>query len=133
MKHSYLFLLLALVACSNVNEAPSTGAPAPGVVCTMEARAGITVDPVDSATGAPLSGPTVLIVSEGAFADTVRANIGTPPAPTSISAAYERPGTYNIVVRHPGYRDFGQTSVVVTKDVCHVQPVRITARLERTG
>ncbi len=134
MQKRVLFLigLPALVACSNVQEEPSSGTPAPkpNVVCTMEARAAITVEPVDSRTGAALSGPTILILSDGAYADTVRANTGTLPAPTTISGAYERPGTYTVIVRHPGYRDFTQSGVTVTKDVCHVSPVRITARLE---
>jgi hypothetical protein len=99
----------------------------------LEAVAGITVKPVDSESGAVLSGPTTLIVKEGLYADTVRTTTGALPLPITVSAAFERAGTYTVIVRHPGYRDFTQTGVEVIRDPCHVHPVRITAELRRAG
>src|SRR5262245_43090242 len=122
--------MLPLAACSNVNEDQPNASPAPKqTVCTLEARAAISVQPVDSRTGEVLSGPTILILSEGTFADTVHAT--TSSTIPVISGAYERAGTYSILVRHPGYRDYVRTGVTVTRDECHVKPVRITAEMEK--
>ena len=129
-----LISLLSFAACTSVPTQPVVIQPAPPpIACTLEAVAGITVKPVDSETGAVLSGPTTLIVREGLYADTVRTTTGALPLPVTVSAAYERAGTYTIVVRHPGYREFAQTGVEVTRDPCHVHPVRITAELRRAG
>ena len=125
-----LLTLLAVAACTSVPEEIIPGYPAPPVACTLEAIAGITVEPIDSRTGKLVSGPTTLIIREGLYADTVRTTIGTVPLPGKISAAYERPGTYDVIVRHPGYQDFLLTGIEVTKDPCHVRPVRITAKLQ---
>jgi hypothetical protein len=130
MRIRVLTLLVLVSACSSVEEEVVPIMPAPNVVCTMEARAGISVQPLDKQTGNVLSGPTVLILKDGMYADTVRVATGALPAPTNISGAYERPGTYTVIVRHPGYRDFVKSGVTVTKDVCHVIPVQITAQLE---
>ena len=133
MRIRVLPLLLLVSACGTVEEEVVQVMPAPNVVCTMEARPGITVQTLDKRTGDVLKGPTVLILKDGLYADTVRASTGPLPAPTNISGAYERPGTYTVIVRHAGYRDFVKSGVTVTKDVCHVIPVEIIAQLEPTG
>ena len=110
-------------------EATPPGIPAPGgVVCTMEARPGITVEPVDATTGQSVSQHTTVIAMAGSYADT--ATVHTTGVP-SISAAYERPGTYAVIVRHPDYREWQRSGVLVTKDECHVQTVRLQAELEK--
>jgi hypothetical protein len=126
-------MLLLVAACGSVEEETVEAMPAPAVVCTMEARPGISVEPRDKITGEIVSGPTVLIVKSGTYADTVRASTGALPAPTNISGAYERPGTYTVIVRHLGYHDFVKSGIVVTKDECHVIPVKIKAQLEPAG
>jgi hypothetical protein len=134
MRIPVLPLVMLAAACGSVEEeVPIPAMPAGSVVCTMEARPGISVEPVDKITGQIVSGPTVLIVKSGTYADTVRASTGAQPAPTNISGAYERPGTYTIIVRHAGYHDFVKSGIVVTKDECHVIPVRIKAQLEPAG
>ena len=130
MRNPVLPLLLLVAACGSVEEETIGAMPAPGVVCTMEARPGITVEPRDRVTGEIVSGPIVLIMKSGTYADTVRASTGALPAPTNVSGAYERPGTYTVIVRHTGYHDFVKSGIIVTKDECHVIPVRITAKLE---
>ena len=126
-----LILAAALaLACGSAEEEPPPAAPAPDVACTLEARPAVTVQPVDRRTGQPVDGGTVLIVRDGLYADTAAVAMGAPPAPISLSAAYERPGTYTVIVRHPEYREWQHTAVV-TKDVCHVQTVRLVAELQR--
>jgi hypothetical protein len=119
----------AMLGCSSAPETPAPGIPAPGgVVCTMEARPGITVEPVDAATGQPVSQHATVIAMTSSYADT--ATVHTTGVP-SISAAYERPGTYTVLVRHPDYREWRRSPVLVTKDECHVQTVRLKAELEK--
>ncbi|MEX2284186.1 MAG: hypothetical protein WEE89_16990 [Gemmatimonadota bacterium] len=109
--------------------APEPVLPAPGgVVCTMEARPAITVEPVDATTGQSVSQNATVIAMAGSYADT--ASVHTTGVP-SISAAYERPGTYTVLVRHPDYREWRRSGVVATKDECHVQTIRLRAELEK--
>ena len=43
--------------------------------------------------------------------------------------AFERAGTYAVTVHADGYKDWSKTGVVVTKDVCHVIGVALSARM----
>lgn len=121
-------VVIILAACSSNN----TESPPGPTVCTMEARAGIVVEPVDAATGRPVAGTTTVIAREGAYADSASADVSTMQQPATIGAAYERKGTYNVTVRNPAYRPF-ETSVTVTADACHVIPQRIRASLTRSN
>ncbi|MFN2382919.1 MAG: hypothetical protein ABR559_01490, partial [Gemmatimonadota bacterium] len=64
------------------------------------------------------------VAVEGAYADTLHAF-----SATSLGGAFERPGTYAVTVRKPGYREWRVTGVSVTSDACHVRPVQLQARL----
>lgn len=103
-------------------------------VCTTEARPGIIVTVVDSVTGDPPATAT-FIARSGAYVDSVmrsRAPIVVNGSPVLlIGTAVERPGTYDIVVRSPGYREWTRTGVRVTGDQCHVHLTELTARLQR--
>ena len=119
-----------LAACNPQTPAPNLPeAPGPpGVVCTMEARPAITVEPVDAATGQSISQQATLIAMTGSYADT--ASVHTTGVPT-ISAAHERPGTYSVIVKHPDYRDWQRANIVVGRDECHVQTVRLKADMQK--
>lgn len=106
-------------------------------VCTTEARAGIVVTVVDSVTGDPPATAT-FVARSGAWADSsLRATlpgVGTQASELVWDTAWERPGTYDVTVRSPGYRDWIRTRVRVTAetDACHhVRTTRLTARLQR--
>ena len=62
-----------LAACNP--QTPAAGVPEapgpPGVVCTMEARPAITVEPVDAATGQSITQQATLIAMTGIYADIV--------------------------------------------------------------
>jgi hypothetical protein len=131
MKTLYLAVLgVGMGACSSppASTAPSPAPPA-NVICTMEARAGIVVQPVDASTGASVTGMTTLRVRTGMESDSARVQLGD--GVTTVAAAYERAGTYTVTVQHPLYRDWTQTGVVVNRDECHVIPVRLRAELVR--
>jgi hypothetical protein len=70
-----------------------------------------------------------VIVRDGIYSDTAQARVRRN-APT-VSAAYERAGTYIVQVRHAGYREWERRNVHVTRDECHVRTVRLRAELRR--
>lgn len=64
-------------------------------------------------------------VRDGDYIDSLRVRNGV------AWAAEERAGTYEIVVRKDGYMEWSQDGVVVTRDRCHVQTVRLDIVLEK--
>ena len=127
---SGILAMAGLTACS-APETPAPGvpgAPPPNVVCTTEARPAITVEPVDAATGQSISQQATLIAMTGTYTDT--ASVQTTGVPT-ISAAHERAGTYTVIVKHPEYRDWERSNIVVGRDACHVQTIRLKAEMQK--
>ena len=107
--------------------------PGRDVICTLDFRYGLNVAVVDAATGAAIPKPLLVIATDGAFADT--AQFARDPGPLPAFASWplvgERAGRYTVRVRAAGYREWQQADVVVTRDVCHVIPVSLTARLTK--
>lgn len=97
------------------------------IVCTTEARAGITVVVRDADTQAGIAALARGSVTDGAYVDSLRA-VGST---TTMSAAYERAGTYVVDVRATGYQGFTATGIVVTKDQCHVIGQTVTVNLQK--
>jgi hypothetical protein len=103
--------------------------------CTADFRFGLNVTVVDSVTSAPPAS-AVLIARTGAVVDSVgpatpqQLVLNGPPV-LLLGAAGERPGTYDLTVRAPGYRDWTRNGVRVTADECHVRGIAVTARLQR--
>jgi hypothetical protein len=103
--------------------------------CTADYRYGLNVTVVDSVTSAPPAS-AVLIARTGAAVDSVGPAAPQPvvlngPPVLLLGAAGERPGTYDLTVRAPGYRDWTRNGVKVTADECHVRGIAVTARLQR--
>ena len=116
---AFAFALACSAASSDVTD---------GTVCTLEARAGITVDVRDSASNALVGRNSRIIAREGAAADTSHDTaFGDGP----FGIVYERAGTYAVTVEQTGYKTWLQTDVQVTKGACHVNGVLLTARLQR--
>ena len=116
-------LVLALTLAAGCTASNATDP----VVCTTEARAGITVVVRDADTQAGIAALARGSVTDGAYVDSLRANDST----TTMSAAYERAGTYSVDVRATGYQGFVTTGVTVTKDQCHVNPQTVTVNLQK--
>jgi hypothetical protein len=103
------------------------------VDCTADLRFGLIVTVVDSLTNAPPASAT-LIARTAAAVDSVGPHSPLPTGQGAVlvlSAAPERPGTYDLTVRAAGYRDWTRTGVRVTADECHVRRVELTARLQK--
>jgi hypothetical protein len=116
-------ILLELAGCSGY------GSTSP--ICTQDLRAGIQVFVKDSVTNAGIASGASLIASEGAFKDSVRYTSSQPDFDAGpISAAAERPGTYQVKVLKANYAPWTQNNIRVTKDVCHVNTVTLTALLQ---
>ena len=105
------------------------------VVCTEVFAFGLSVAVVDSVAGVPPDS-ALMVARSGSFVD----SLGPIPAYTQIPdgkrtlvfvTAGERAGSYDLIVRSAGYRDWTRQGVVVTRDNCHVHPVSLTARLQR--
>ncbi len=117
-------LALVLTGC---RETPPTEVP---VVCTMEFRYGLGVRVKDSLSGAWIASGSTIVVRDGTYADSVVVPANRPDLDAGISSfAGERAGSYSVSVRRAGYTDWLQSTIVVTKDECHVKPVGITAQL----
>lgn len=97
--------------------------------CTMEARFAVQVRVLDAATGAPAAEGAKLVVREGAYADSTTGFPGT----AEIAAGIEETGTFDVLVRKAGYRDWTRQDVRVTRagSCDKVQTARLTAELER--
>jgi hypothetical protein len=114
-------ILIGAVACS--------GSTSP--VCTQEFRPGLVVYVKDSVTRAGVASGASLVVREGSYKDSVAAPNSTPDLDNStLSAAGERSGTYQVTVLKPGYATWLQSNVRVTSNVCHVNTVTLTALLQ---
>lgn len=94
--------------------------------------AGLMVTVVDIRTSGPLLTEVTMLVTDGAFADTVRA---APPRTLPLASAYGRPGTYLIELTAVGYRTWRMSGVRVGRSaICETIDTRhITARLEAVG
>ena len=103
----------------------------PGM-CTTEYVYGLNVQVQDSLTGAWIASGSTLIVRDGNFEDSVTAPVDRPHADDyPLVAAGERPGTYEVVVRREGYQPWRLNEVKVRGGTCHVERVRLVARLQR--
>jgi hypothetical protein len=103
--------------------------------CTADYRYGLNVTVVDSVTSEPPAS-ALLIAQSWAGRDSVGPYtpqpLGLNGAPVLLLyAAGERPGTYDLAVRAPGYRAWTRSDVKVTADECHVRGIALTARLQR--
>jgi len=115
---------LATISC----EEPLT------VECLSVPVAGLRVAVVDSITLSPPAEAT-LVARSPAFVDSIGpvepSRVTTTQRDTLVLyAAVDRPGTYSVQVRSPGYSEWLRTTVAVTADACHVRTVTLTARLQ---
>ena len=102
-----------------------------GVACTTLAAAGLNITVVDSLTGQPSAFAGLWArAKDGAYTDSsATAFVEQPAGTVRMALAYERPGNFAVTVHASGYQDWTKSGVTVTKDVCHVIGVQLTARL----
>jgi hypothetical protein len=128
MKRAVKILALAATFATTSCEEPLT------VECLSVPVAGLLVAVVDSITLSPPTEAT-LVARSPAFIDSIGpvepSRVTTTQRDTLVLyAAVDRPGTYSVQVRSPGYGEWLRTTVAVTADACHVRTVTLTARLQ---
>ncbi len=128
MKRAVKILALAATFATISCEEPLT------VECLSVPVAGLLVAVVDSITLSPPAEAT-LVARSPAFIDSIGpvepSRVTTTQRDTLVLyAAVDRPGTYSVQVRSPGYSEWLRTTVAVTADACHVRTVTLTARLQ---
>lgn len=126
--------LTALAFACRSSSTDQDGAERNDVVCTADFRYGLNVTVLDATTGAAVPRPILIIATEGTYADTsqIALSTGSAPAFAAWPLLGERAGKYSVRVRATGYQEWRQDDVVITRDVCHVIPVALTARLVRS-
>ena len=99
--------------------------------CTTDIRWGIVVEVRNAVTGESLADGARLIVRDGDYVETVDG----PPVPgfPELRAAGERAGTYDVTIQKAGYQDWTRTGIRVRDQGCHVETVRLDARLQPTS
>lgn len=113
-----------IAACTD-----STG----GVSCPDVAIPGIRVLVVDSATN-NLAGRNASIVAKSAtYTDSVSSTqTALSDGPYGLVYSRYAAGSYTLTVRQSGYRDWVQSGIVVSRvDVCSLETVNVTARLQK--
>ncbi len=114
-----LLLAPVLIGCSEDGSGP--------IACTLEYRAGITVEITDSATGLAAAEGATLTIREGEYVESWTDTFGG----VTLAGAWERAGTYDVTVAKDGYHTWIRTDVVVDADECHVHSVALQAALTR--
>ncbi len=116
--------VLLLTAAALLSACDTTGA------CDLSVHAGIVVEIRDAATDAPLAATARGAVRDGAYVDSLKPAGIENFTLARRAAAYERPGTYEVEVVHPGYATWQRIGVVVRPGGCHVQTAMLRALLQ---
>ena len=94
-----------------------------GVICTANLVYGLSVTLTDADTGAPISGAT-LTLTEGDFSEVMmELDAG------QYVGAGERAGTYRLTIEADGFAPRTEENIVITANVCHVNPVALPISL----
>ena len=126
-KPGITYVVATLVTARGVQIADSIPV---SMVCQAFALSALGIAVQDSVTGqyGPFQGLAVTARS-GAYVDSSRfSSLPAAGSPTFLPLALEFAGTLDVLVRATGYRPWTRT-VTVTRGVCHVRPVSLTARL----
>lgn len=97
------------------------------VICTTEAKAGLNIIVKDALSGEFLSEGVTVIAQEGDYSETLQ--LLTWDNTAVFLGAWERKGTYDVMVTKDGYQTFTSAPLTVTADICHVIPVELTVEL----
>ena len=123
-EHFVVLICTTLLLCACGGD---SGNDRDGGACTLELRPGIVIEVLD-AMGAAASCGAQAVITEGQYSETVQ-NPSVPCIETLLlSGAHERPGAYTVRVSKPGFADVVFADVAVTKGVCHVNTVALTAK-----
>jgi hypothetical protein len=81
----------------------------------------------DARSGANIVPGATAVVQEGSYTDSV--TIAPASMDETMSLALERPGTYLLRVRRPGYLERTETGIRIGQGECHVEAKQLTISL----
>ncbi|MEO7998244.1 MAG: hypothetical protein ABI852_12405 [Gemmatimonadaceae bacterium] len=107
-----------------------------GRTCDAMAIVGVNVDVPGGSAMLRLGKTINATLTDGSYTEQMQLWSADPSGqdPVRLAGAMERPGSYSLTVRVPGYQDFRKDNLTVTRDGsgCHVTPIRVTATLTPT-
>lgn len=93
------------------------------VLCLPNIAHAITVRALEAETGRNVTDGARGTVVDGSYIDSLRPTGPPGVGATSLSAAEERPGTYDVFLERNGYQSVSRSDVRVVADECHVHTV----------
>ena len=103
-------------------DAPSGPIGGEPIACTEEIRDGLWVE-LWTGEGETDACAAQVVATDGDYSETLGPNTRQAwPGGCTFDGVPERAGTYSITATLDGYASQTQTGVVVSEDVCHVQP-----------
>lgn len=123
MRTSATFVAIACVALIGCDDKPTDP-----IACTAIAVDALVVTVVDASSGERICDAKV-VAADGAFSEELR-RFGSPQECT-YSGPTERAGLYEVRATRAGYEPARTTSFRVTRDECHVIPVRVIVQMQR--
>ncbi len=106
--------------------------PSDPIGCTADLREAVAVYVRDAASNASIATGATLVLRDGPFADSITSPFYNPSdnqGALITPNTFERAGTYAVTVRRANYASWDTAGVRVTRNVCHVNTVTLTARL----
>lgn len=107
-----------------------------GTVCLQVISPGIAVYVFDKETNSPISCNSSVVIGDGSYTETItevslQDGDGNCVDEGPLEGAFERAGSYTVIVSKEGYQDFIATDVNVIEDVCGVITLSIEAHLSK--
>lgn len=112
-----LFVSIVLAGLSGCNESTAP-------LCTDEWVYGLRVQVRDAFTGEPAASGSLIIATDGSYADTLRV-----VDDLLALGAGERAGIYSLAISKLGYQPLQMHNIRVTRGPCHVTPVVVVPYL----
>lgn len=85
----------------------------------------------DSVTRERLIGPTLGMIQDGAYTDSLQASaVDSDGMVAQMAAGLERRGTYRLTAKRDGYKAYTQSGIQVNSSSCGVMPVFLFVYLE---
>lgn len=118
-KFTLLLLFLSLsFACSNDDDSKETP-------CTTEVVPGLEILVTD-AQNIPVTEGITVVAIDGSYSE----ELNTVPVENIYNGAFERAGTYTIIITGTGYKTYTSEPITVEADRCHVVTQKTTVQLD---